>query len=211
MLLAACGDDSGNPSVSEVTFNDLQGGFWLGVDDQGQVDHWLQFTTAKRARELYGGLASPASGSVTFGTPTADELFSYFGEHDPLALVFYSRNPKIDEVYAIKVSEGKIQASRLGEGASSVEHGVLFQFGFHEPFSAQMTRFERNREARARQGPLELSAVGWRDHLHVASGLPVASSNGLGWGGGTATGDDEDAVGAIGADGIWRFLLVPRA
>lgn len=146
MLLAACGDDSGNPSVSEVTFNDLQGGFWLGVDDQGQVDHWLQFTTAKRARELYGGLASPASGSVTFGTPTADELFSYFGEHDPLALVFYSRNPKIDEVYAIKVSEGKIQASRLGEGASSVEHGVLFQFGFHEPFSAQMTRFERNQK-----------------------------------------------------------------
>lgn len=161
------GNEQGELAPGDVRFADLQGGFWVTEDTAaGASTQVLQFLTASQARALYGDRGVIGVGTAVLGTAMLDDMLAAFGDDDPMALVFPRGGGQVRTVYAVRVRDGNLGLSALGESARNVEDGVLFEFGFTEPVDVRMTRFVRNERLEFgvgdEPGPLG-GAFTWRD------------------------------------------------
>lgn len=149
LSLTACnscgGDDNhGEVDPGRVKFDHLQGGFWVSVDDASK-DDTMQFLTAGQVRELYGGQGIEGTTTATLGSRTVDELMDYF-EPDHDVMLTFRDGVRLSDVYAVQVADGSIGLSRLGEVAGNVTDGVLFTFGFAEPYDVPITAFTQKEQ-----------------------------------------------------------------
>jgi len=156
---SACGGDDGGGAGGDVTpgavrFDDLRRGVWVSdptVD--GNTPRTLQFLTAAEARALYGNSGVPGVGGAVVGAAWLDDMLAAFGPDDPMLIQFPRGGGQVQDVYAVRVRDGVVSLSRLGEQASNVTDGVLFEWGFTQPVDVPIERFVRGESLVLAQTP----------------------------------------------------------